>query len=159
MSISLTELYIQAEHFEARPSAEKCAELLELIDYLSLEEHITSNDRRRLKGLRARLAAFDAHKPAHQHMLSDAEIMAKQMRLMHDCERLAVSSAGQLDAQLEKLEGAQLKLQKVEGKLLVSGGLLVGLKRSVSMNVAMLTVVVFTVILMFLIVGMMKVFG
>ena len=159
MSLTIAEIRIEINEFEARPTNGKADELSENIDYLILEEHMTKNDRKTLKELKSRVRSFDFNKPTNQHLLTNAEIFAKQKRLIYDCEKLGFSTAGELDRQNTVLEASKDKTYKIDGKLIGSAGLLVAIKRTMQMNVAMLRIVVYMLILIFLVILMMKIFG
>ena len=156
---SLDDLTTEIDNFEARPTLEKSKELSEQIDYLMLEDHITIKDRKTLKQLKTRISGFDFNKPANQHLLTDSEICLKQKRMLYDCEKLAISSGKELERQNLKLDDAKDMTYKIDGKLIGSAGLLLTIKRNMQMNTVMLRVVIYTLILIFLVLIMMKVFG
>lgn len=159
MDKAVHDLESAVEHFEARPTKEIARELMERIEDLMLEEYITVKDRKKLKELKSRVKALDFNKPTNQHLLTKDEIFIKQKKLLYDCEKMGMNASEELERQNIKLEDSKTKVFKIDGKLVSSSGLLLTIKRNIQKNTVMLRIVVYTLILVFLIILMMKVFG
>lgn len=155
----IDDLEVQVQHFEARPDKNTCDELVEKIDDLMLEDSLTISDRKKLRELKTRVSALDFNKPTNQHLLTQDEIFAKQKKLLYDCEKLGMNAAEELERQTGRLEDSKAKVMKIDGKLVSSAGLLLTIKCNIMKNTNMLRVVVFTLILLFLIILLMKIFG
>ena len=159
MEASLEQLEAQVCNFEARPDQRTNGELLERIDDLMLEESVTFADRKKLKELRTRVSALDFNKPTNQHLLTDDEIFIKQKKLLYDCEKIGMNVAEELERQNHRLEDSKAKVTRIDGKLVSSAGLLLTIKRNMQKNTIMLRIVIFVLILVFLVILLMKVFG
>lgn len=159
MNQPVDELDFEIQEFEARPTLEKSQTLVEKIDYLMLEEFLTSEDRKQLKGFKSRVTKIDFNKPSNQYLLSQEEIFAKQKKLLYDCEKMGMNAAEELDRQNNQLEDSKSKVYKIDGKLVSSSGLLLTIKRNIQKNTVMLRIVIYTLILVFLVILLMKLFG
>ena len=159
MDLSLKEVETEVEAFEARPTLKGSSMVIEKLEYLTLEDNLTVNDRKKLKELKSRVAALDFNKPTNQHLLTHEEVFTKQRKLLYDCEKMGMNVSEELERQNIQLEGSNGKLQRIDGKLVSSSGLLLSIKRNIQKNRVMLRIVVYTLILVFLVILMMKVFG
>jgi len=159
MEERVDELEEEVQHFEARPDKSKAGELLERLDDLMLEDGLSSAGRKRAKELRTRVGALDFNKPTNQHLLTKEEIFARQKKLLYDCEKIGMNVSEELGRQNGRLEDSRSKVMRIDGKLVSSAGLLLTIKRNIRKNTIMLRVVVFVLILVFLVILLMKVFG